>query len=295
MIERWTIVSDLIQYRYGKSSVWLIKVTHLPYRHELKEVKVNIQLEGAFERAYTDGDNRNVVPTDTMKNTVYALAKDDPVRTIESFGLVLADHFATNNPQVSSVTIELEESNWDHIATPTGPDGLSHHPHAFVGGGNETRTSIVVRSYSNIIVKSGVRNLLILKTSDSAFTGYAKDRFTTLKETDDRILATSAEIFWTYRSPEEKFDECYPRIRQTLLDTFANHKSASVQHTLYAMANAALQAHEEITEISLTMPNKHCLLVDLKPFGMENNNEIFISTSEPYGLILGTVKRKPLK
>ena len=272
-----------------------MKVTRLPYRHELKEIKVNVQLEGDFDRAYTDGDNRNVVPTDTMKNTIYAMAKNDPLHPIEGFGLALADHFAKNNPQVSAVTIELEESNWNHIATPTSPDGLSHHPHAFVNGGDETRTSIVVHTRSNIVVKSGVRNLLILKTSDSAFTGYVKDRFTTLKETDDRILATSAEILWTYRSPAVKFDECFPHIRQTLLDTFANHKSSSVQHTLYAMADAALQAHEEIMEISLTMPNKHCLLVDLKPFGMENNNEIFVSTSEPYGLISGTVKRKPLK
>ena len=269
-----------------------MKVTRLSDRHELKELNVNIQFEGDFETVYTEGENRKVLPTDTMKNTVYAIAKSHPLHTIEEFGLALVDHFMKNNPHVSKSSIELIESRWDRIPISGNASTAASHPSAFTGGGNEKRASLVVQSRTSIEVTSGIRDLLILKTTGSAFKGYIKDKYTTLKETDDRILATNAEIHWLYATPTVDFEACYLKIRETLLETFAGHQSLSVQHTLYAMGEAALKACSEISEISLTMPNKHCLLVDLPAFGMENKNEIFVPTSEPHGLISGTIRRQ---
>ena len=269
-----------------------MKVTRLSDRHELKDVNVNIQFEGNFIKVYTEGDNRNVLPTDTMKNTVYAIAKNHSLHTIEEFGLALSDHFMKNNPEVSTVSIELVESAWNRISVQESPARSAHHPSAFTGGGTEERFSTVVQTRTSVTITSGIRNLLVLKTTGSAFRGYLKDKYTTLKETDDRILATNAEISWLYTTPGVDYNSCFTKIRETLLGTFADHESLSVQHTLYAMGESALNACADISEISLTMPNKHCLLVDLSPFGMENKNEIFMPTSEPYGLISGTIKRQ---
>ena len=284
-------MTALGQNSYGKSSVRLMKVTRLPDRHELKEVNVNIQFEGAFEKVYTVGDNRNVLPTDTMKNTVYALAKDHPLHCIEEFGVSLSEHFLKNNPDVSKVTIELVESRWDRIPMSGAGSQPAPHSWSFTGGASEKRTSLVTRTRTTIAIRSGISDLLILKTTGSAFKQYVKDQYTTLKETDDRILATNAEVQWLYKNDKADFDDCFQNIRRSLLEAFANHESLSVQHTLYAMGDAALKACSDVSEISLTMPNKHCLLVDLTPFGMQNKNEIFVPTSEPHGLISGTIKR----
>jgi urate oxidase len=284
------MVSVLTDNSYGKSSVRLMKVTRLPDRHDLKEVCVNIQFEGEFEKVYTKGDNSNVLPTDTMKNTVYAIAKDHPLRSIEEFGLTLSNHFLLNNPDVLKVTIELIENLWNRISVSAAAPEL--HPWSFSGGGNEKRNSIVTRTRTAVSIRSGIQDLLILKTSGSAFKGYMKDKYTTLKETDDRIFATNAEIRWTYTREDLDFNVYYQKIRQALLETFAKQDSRSVQHTLYAMGESALAACVDVSEISLTMPNKHCILVDFSPFGVQNKNEIFVPTSEPHGLISGTVKRK---
>jgi urate oxidase len=267
-----------------------MKVTRFPDRHDLKEVRVNIQFEGEFEKVYTRGDNSNVLPTDTMKNTVYAIAKDHPLRSIEEFGLTLSNHFLLNNPDVSKVTIELIENLWNRISVSQGAPGA--HPWGFSGGGNEKRNCIVTKTRTAVTIKSGIQDLLILKTTSSAFKGYVKDKYTTLKETDDRIFVTNAEIRWKYSSENLDFNVCHQKIRQAILETFAKHDSLSVQHTLYAMGESALAACADVSEISMTMPNKHCLLVDLSPFGIQNKNEIFVPTSEPHGLISGTVKRK---
>ena len=284
------MISVLTDNSYGKSSIRLMKVTHLSDRHDLKEVCVNIQLEGRFEEVYTKGDNSNVLPTDTMKNTVYAVAKDHPLDSIEEFGLVLSDHFLLNNPDVSKVTIELIESLWNRITL--SANSPTPHPWAFSSGGNEKRNCIVTKTRSAVTIHSGIQDLLILKTTGSAFKGFVKDKYTTLKETDDRIFATNAEIQWKYTKDGLDFNAGHQKIRQAILESFAKHDSLSVQHTLHAMGESALAACADISEISMTMPNKHCLLVDLSPFGMQNKSEIFVPTSEPHGLISGTVKRK---
>jgi urate oxidase len=276
----------LVHDAYGKSLVRLTKVTRHADRHELKELAVDIQLEGEFAAAYTAGDNSRLVATDTMKNTVYALAKGHPLRDIESFGQTLARHFLDNNAHVASARIHIVEHAWRRIEV-QGRD----HPHAFLGGGAEKRTMTVSLTRQGLHIESGIDDLLLLKTTDSAFRGFLRDRFTTLPETDDRIFATILKADWLYGPDAADWNDCHRTIRQALLETFAQHKSLGVQQTLFAMGVAALASCPQIEEIRIAMPNKHRLLVNLQVFGMENANEIFVATDEPHGLITGTMRR----
>ena len=281
----------LSQNCYGKSSVRVAKVVRHPDRHELKEVAVDIQLTGYFESVYRAGDNSPVLPTDTMKNTVYALAKEHALLTIEDFGLSLARYFLDNNPQISSARIELAEKLWQRILTSSTAQAAAPHPHAFTSAGSEQWTSVITPDRTSTSIRSGLKDLLLLKTKDSGFSGFPRDKFTTLKETDDRIFATDLQTSWLYRGENIDFARCRQALRQTLLETFARHRSLSVQHTLYAMGEAALENCREVEEIHLVMPNKHYLPFDLERFGMENHNEIFVPTDEPFGRIEGTIKR----
>ncbi|MEI7683752.1 MAG: urate oxidase [Planctomycetota bacterium] len=278
--------AKLISNAYGKSLVRLTHVTRHPDRHELKELAVAVQLEGDFAAAYLTGDNRQVVATDSMKNTVYVLAKTLGVADIESFGLALARHFLHEYAHVTRATIRLDEQLWRRIAV-EGND----HPHAFVGGGSETRLCTVTATRSGVSVQSGLDGLLVLKTTDSGFADFYRDRFATLPDTDDRIFATIVAADWTYREASASWDECHRTIRQALLNVFATHKSLGVQQTLFAMGEAALDACAAIDEIRLVMPNKHRIPVNLRPFGLDNPNEVFMPTDEPHGLISGTIRR----
>jgi urate oxidase len=272
----------LLWNRYGKSRVRLVKVRRPPHGapHELADLTIDVQLEGAFDAVYVDGDNGPCIATDTMKNTVYALARQDPVAHVEAFASRLADHFIAK-PAVARARITAVEHRWARLAA---------SPHAFVQPGGEQWTAVVTRDAQSLSIVAGLTNLVVLKTADSAFAGFPRDQFTTLPETDDRILATSVTASWTYRAGMIAF-AARERIRAALVDTFAAHKSRSVQHTLYAMAEAALAACAEITDITLTMPNRHHLLVDLEPFGLDNPNEVFVATDQPFGLIEATVRR----
>ena len=272
---------------YGKNAINLTKITRNPDHHELKQVSVNISLQGDFETAHKAGDNTKILPTDTMKNTVYVLAKENFTSSIEDFGIFLARHFKQNNPQVSQVKIEITEYLWSRIIT----EGIAHK-HSFISNGNEKHTATVLLNSNETRVTAGIKDLLILKTADSAFKDYIRDQYTTLKETDDRILSTQCQVNWEYDSWQLNFTELYNTIRTTVLMTFANHKSLSVQHTLYAMGETVLQGNDPVKKISFIMPNKHHLLFNLEQFGIENNNEVFIATDEPYGYITGTVTRE---
>jgi urate oxidase len=269
--------------RYGKARIRLVKVRRSRDPHELVDLTIDVQLEGAFEPVY-EGDNERCIATDTMKNTVYAIARQDPIEHVESFASRLADHFAVK-PAVSRVRISVWEHHWDRLTRNGRP-----HPHAFVQPGGEQWTAVVVRDAGGVHIASGLTNLVVLKTTDSAFSGFPRDQYTTLDETADRILATSVTASWQYRSGVRDFG-ARERIRQALVDTFAGHDSRSVQHTLYAMANAALAACADITEVTMSLPNRHHVLVDLQPFGLDNPNEIFVATDQPYGLIEATVRR----
>jgi urate oxidase len=272
---------------YGKNAVNLSKIIRHKDHHEFRQISVNVSLEGDFETTHTAGDNSMILPTDTQKNTVYALAKDHLVSSIEAFGLYLAEYFMFNNPQLSQATIEITEHTWTRLSFDGQP-----HPHAYISGGSEKHTAWIVQKRSAITVTTGIKDLLILKTTDSGFEHYIKDQYTTLPETSDRILSTNCAVNWVYGSANDDFTRLFTAIRHTLLTTFANHKSLSVQHTLYAMGEAVLKEFDAVKEISLKMPNKHHILYNLQQFGMPNNNEIFMATDEPYGYITGTLVRE---
>jgi len=276
----------LSTHNYGESRVRLVRITRDEEAHHLKDISLDIQFEGEFEEGHTHGDNRKVLPTDTMKNTVYALAAQQPVREIEEFGQRLAEYFLANNPQVRNVRVALAERLWARITMEGQP-----HPWAWVNGRPERRTALVAATRAGISTQAGIEDLLVLKSHESAFEGYIKDRHTTLRETRDRIFATVVKANWSYNRRDVSFGRCWEGVRGALLETFAEHVSESVQHTLFAMAGAVLDAFGEIDAIRLSMPDKHHLPVDLTPFGLENNNEVFVATDEPYGLIEAVVRR----
>jgi urate oxidase len=270
--------------RYGKASVRLVRVHRARDPHTIRDMTVKVQLEGDFETVYVGGDNTTCVATDTMKNTVYALAGQGTIDEIERFADRLASLFV-EQPHVSSARVSIVEHRWDRIES----SGMAY-PHAFVQPGGERWTARVVRDRVGARVTAGLDNLVVLKTTDSGFAGFPRDQYTTLKETLDRILATAVKARWRYAQGEIDYG-VRERVRTALVETFAGHDSRSVQHTLYAMAEAALSACEEVERITLTLPNRHHLLVDLSPFGLDNPNEVFVATNQPYGLIEATVGR----
>ena len=273
---------------YGKSAVRLVKVVRSGAHHEIRELAVDVALEGAFDTAHTAGDNSMVLPTDTMKNTVYAKARELALGEPEDFGIVLATHFLAASPAASAARITLKEHGWRRLVVEGTP-----HEHAFERASSELRTARVSLTRDGVPeIVAGIEDLLILKSGRSAFSGYPRDRYTTLRETEDRILATSISVQWRYAAGSTLFGDLFATVRRALLETFAQHDSKSVQHTLYAMGEAVIAQCTPVVEIRITMPNKHHLLVDLAPLGLENANEIFVPTSEPYGLIEATLQRQ---
>lgn len=279
-------MTRLAENAYGKARVRLVKVSRREGRHELRDLTVAIRLEGEFEDAHVRGDNRDVLPTDTMKNTVYALARQFEVDTIEEFARVLATHFLPENPVVARARVTVREQPWNRITVHGRP-----HPHAFFRGSDETDLATVTAEGESTRIESGIDELRVLKTTGSSFEGFPRNRFTTLRDTDDRVLATAMRVRWTYGLSEISYDETRGRARQAIVETFAEHDSRSVQHTAYAMGEAVLQRCPEIDAIAFSLPNKHHLIVDLTPFGLDNPNEIFVATDEPYGLIEAIVRR----
>ena len=279
----------LVQSSYGKSRVRLVQIARHGDRHDLSDLTVAIRFEGEYAESYTAGDNTDVLPTDTMKNTVYALAARHGIQEPEAFGLTLATHFIERNPRLTDVRVDVSARTWDRMRL-GGPED-SEDGHAFIGCGPDMRTASVGVSRTRTIIAGGVRDLLILKSSRSAFAGFLKDEFTTLPETQDRLLATSLTATWNYRSGEVVHGPVWRKVRQVLLESFAAHDSASVQHTMYAMGNAVLAEAPDVAVIHLVMPNKHHLPVDLSRLGLENRNEIFVATDEPHGLIEATIAR----
>jgi urate oxidase len=276
----------LLDSAYGKSRVRLVQVLRAADRHDLRDLTIAVRFRGHYDESYTDGDNSAVLPTDTMKNTVYAMAAQEGVHEPEIFGVTLAAHFLDRNPRLIRVRIDIIEHLWSRIAA-----GTSEHPHAFVRGGPHARTAAVQASRRSTMVGAGVSDLVILKSAHSAFAGFLRDELTTLPETRDRLLATSLTATWRYRNRDLDYGRTWHAVRGALLDVFADHHSESVQHTLYAMGRGVLERVEDVTAIRLVMPNKHHLPVDLTPFGLENRNEIFVATEEPHGLIEAMVVR----
>jgi urate oxidase len=271
---------------YGKSRVRLLRVTRQEGRHDIKELTLEIRFEGDFDAAHTRGDNRKILPTDTMKNTVYALARQHSIEAVELFCFHLIEHFLTYNPQVSRVQIEAAEERWARL-----PLGGKPHPSAFARAGEEKHTAILSGSRKETTVRAGIEGLVVMKTSKSAFEDFLKDPFTTLKDDDNRILATELRANWLYAGDDVEFGAVWHGIREMLLETFAEHDSKSLQHTLYAMGEAVLGNFSNIREIHFSLPNKHFNLLDLAPLGMDNPGCIYLPTDEPHGVIEATVRK----
>ncbi len=270
--------------RYGKSRVRLVKVRRDAEPHDVLDLTIDVALEGAFDTVYTDGDNQSCLATDTMKNTVYAFARREPIDHVETLVSRLAQHFAAK-PGVSLVRIDAAEHPWQRLSVAGRP-----HPTAFVRRGDEEWTALVTSGAAGLTVRAGLRGLVVLKTADSAFAGFPRDEYTTLPETRDRLLATSITAVWNYASGFSDF-AARTAVRTALVETFASHRSKSVQHTLYAMGEAALSACAGVTDIHIALPNRHHLLVDLAPFGLDNPNEIFVATDQPFGVIEARISR----
>ncbi|HEY6292540.1 MAG TPA: urate oxidase [Terriglobia bacterium] len=280
----------LCENHYGKSRVRLVKVERHGSRHEMRDLSLDIQFWGDFAASYVEGDNRLVLPTDTMKNTVYALARQQPLGEIEEFGQRLAAHFLSRNEQVTRVRIAISQNSWARIQV-----GGRDHDHAFVRAGEERRTAVIEQDRAGrpagLTVKSGVADLVVLKTAHSAFEGFIRDEYTTLKETRDRLFGTAVKAEWTYLTVARDYRVIWRSVLDTILEVFACHDSLGVQHTLYAIGQAVLERVPEVARIELSMPNQHCLLVDLAPLGLDNPNKVFVPTDEPYGLIEAVLTR----
>ncbi len=277
----------LAENSYGKSLVRLVRVKRHADRHDFREWALEVLLQGDFAGCFEEGDNSKILPTDTMKNTVYSLARKSSAESMEDFAAELVEFLLRRNPQVSHAEVRVQEKAWEHLSVQGKP-----HPTTFVRSTNENQTTKVSRAQSGrLSIVSGFENLMVMKTAGSSFKGYIKDSLTTLPESDDRLFGTSIQASWTYATGKLSFSLLRARIRETLLAEFADHTSKSVQHTLYAMAARALEQVPEMEDIELSMPNKHCLLVDLSRFGQDNPNEIFVPTDEPHGCIEARVCR----
>ena len=280
-------MAHLGENRYGKSRVRVMKVIRHDTWHEMKEWSVRVLLHGDFETCFTEGDNSKILPTDTMKNTVYWLARESNAATLEEFAIELVQYLLSHNPQVSKASAEVEEKSWKQVLV----DGQPHATTYTLAGPELQTTLVTLDRGAEPIVQSGIDGLVILKTTNSAFTGYIKDKLTTLPESTDRIFGTRATVEWDFLPGTTSFADTRTRALTTLLKVFADHDSLSVQHTLYDIGEAILQAVPHISQVKLTMPNLHCLLVDLSRFGQSNPNQIFVPTDEPHGYIEAVIAR----
>ncbi|MTG89104.1 urate oxidase [Cellulosimicrobium sp. BIT-GX5] len=272
--------------QWGKAEVRLVRVDRATPRHEITDLNVSSQLRGGQEATHLEGDNSKCVATDTQKNTIYAFARDG-VGAIEDFAIRLGRHFVEDFEWIEGGRWEIEQYSWNRIETADG-----EHDHAFVRNNQETRTTVVQRDGDEVFVVSGLTDLVVLKSTGSEFHGFPRDRYTTLVETNDRILATSVTSRWRYTTTDVDFDAVYAKVRAIQLEAFATTHSLALQQTLFAMGKAVLEAVPEIAEIKFSMPNKHHFLVDLAPFGLDNPNEVFYAADRPYGLIEATVQRE---
>ncbi|HEX4119183.1 MAG TPA: urate oxidase [Verrucomicrobiae bacterium] len=277
----------LSHHSYGKAAVRVLKVVRGGARHSVKELEVSVMLDGRFGASYTHDDNSAVVPTDTIKNTIQVLALKYLGQETEKFGVVVVEHFVRTYSQVAAARVALRERQWQRMMIQGAP-----HPHSFLEAGSGIPIAEVTSTKGKTAVVSGIDDLLLLKTTESGFEGFAKDPLTTLAETSDRIFATQLEARWTYRGKPASYGKSNARILRAIQNIFAGTYSPSVQSTLYQMGKAALSAVAEIQQITLRLPNKHYLPVNLAHFGLENRNQLFIPTDEPYGRIEGTVSRE---
>jgi urate oxidase len=271
--------------QYGKAEVRVVAVDRSSPRHALVDLNVSSSLRGDFAAAHTAGDNSHVLTTDAQKNTVFAFARDG-VGTPEEFGLRLARHFAGSYDWITGARVAVESYGWERISV-----GGTEHDHSFRKAGAEVRTAVVTVDGENSHVLAGIGDLVVLKTTGSEFWGFPRDRYTTLAETRDRILATAVTARWRYTGTDVDFDGSFATVRTALLETFASTHSLALQQSLYAMGEAALARCPDVAEIRMSMPNRHHFLQDLSAFGLDNPDVVYHADDRPYGLIEGAVLR----
>jgi urate oxidase len=279
--------------QYGKAEIRLLHVSRDGGTHTIRDLNVTVTLSGDLAATHLTGDNTVVLTTDAQKNTVFALAKEYGVDQIEDFALLLARHFVDSQAAISFARVTVEQYPWDRLAG-----------HSFCRSGQEVRTAMVSYDGRDSWVISGLRDLTLLNSAGSEFWGFARDRYTTLAETTDRILATAVNARWRHAGSAIQepgstglawsgpgWADSYRAARDLLLAAFADTHSYSLQQTLFAMGQRVLDGRPEIAEIRLSLPNKHHFEVDMSPFGLENAGEVFYAADRPYGLIEGTITR----
>ncbi|WLQ37144.1 urate oxidase [Streptomyces castrisilvae] len=287
------------QNQYGKAENRVVRVTRDGDTHHIKDLNVSVALSGEMEDVHYSGSNAHVLPTDTTKNTVFAFAKEHGIESAEQFGIHLARHFVTSQEPIKQARIRIEEYAWDRIATSDANSrfiGSDEVNHSFVRRNQEIRTAQITFDGEKWQVISGLKDLTVLNSTNSEFWGYVKDKYTTLKEAYDRILATDVSARWRYNwtSDEQRmpnWEKSYEQARKHMLHAFAETYSLSLQQTLYQMGSRIINSRSEIDEIRFSLPNNHHFLVDLEPFGLKNDNEVYFAADRPYGLIEGTVLR----
>lgn len=276
---------QLAENNYGESRIRLLRVARQQGRHDLRDLTLTVRFEGDFAAAHK-ADNRKIVPGDTIKNTVYALARQHSMETAEDFALHVIEHFLTYNPQISRVTIESAENIWVRV-----PHGGKAHASTFSRSGEEKRTCLLSGERGGTTIRAGIDSLVILKTSDATFDNFLRDPYTTLKPEQDRVLGSVLRADWLYASEEVEFATLWQGVRQLLLETFAEHTSKSLQHTLHVMGEAVLNNFEQVQEIYLALPELHFPLVDLVPLGMDNPGTVYLPADAPQGYAEATLKR----
>ncbi|MGW1721921.1 factor-independent urate hydroxylase [Streptomyces sp. NPDC002306] len=291
------------QNQYGKAENRVVKITRNGSTHHVKDLNVSVALSGDMDEVHYSGSNASVLPTDTTKNTVYAFAKEHGIESAEQFGIHLARHFVTSQEPITTARIRIEEYAWERIdtsGTAWPSAGADEARHSFVRKGQETRLTQITYDGSSWEVVSGLKDLVVMNTTDSEFWGFVKDKYTTLPEAYDRILATQVSARWRFNwsddaDPMPHWEQSYEQVRKHMLQAFAQTYSLSLQQTLYQMGARIIDSRDEIDEVRFSLPNKHHFLVDLEPFGLKNDTAdgaVYFAADRPYGLIEATVLRE---
>lgn len=281
-------MSDIIlgKNQYGKAENRVVRIYRDSPRHEIRDLNVSTCLRGDFSGAHLTGDQSQVLPTDTQKQTAYAYAKQPGITTIEEYGLALARHFVDDVEPVTAARIEIDEYAWERVVV----DG-TEHDHTWIRKGQETRTAAVTVDADGAWIVGGLKDLVILKSTGSEFAGFLTDEYTVLEPTHDRVMATSLIAQWRFTTTDVDWDAIYTGVKARMVEQFAVLQSKALQQTLFHMGKAVLESYPVIAEVRLSAPNKHHFVYDLSRFGLENNNEVFHADDRPYGLIQATVTR----
>jgi urate oxidase len=276
----------LIRNTYGKGRVRIMRVERDTERHEVRELSVECLLTGAFDASYTSSDNSSVIATDTVKNIVNIVARDNVTLANELYAAALAKYFLDHYPQVERVDVLAHETKWSRLVV----DGASH-PHAFALDANGKPFVKLTATREGSSTISGIDGFTFLKTTESGWEGYVMDEVTTIKETHDRMAATSMDASWKWSSAPASYPEANAKVLTSVLKVFASNYSPSIQRTMYQIGEAVLAAVPQISEISMACPNKHYLPINLTPFGRNFDGKVFTPTDEPHGQIECVVGR----